>query len=168
MFSDAKLSDDRLYRYTLERVWDSTKPILGFIMLNPSTADASSNDPTVRTCIAIAERWGYGGISVRNLFAYRATKPMAMMSYHRPVGEDNDKYLRAMLDRIGTIVLAWGGKGGYISRDAEVLSLIEKARPDFKGIVCLGMTNSHQPVHPLGTAGSIRLIPWSERANKSG
>lgn len=71
----AVFSDDRVYRYQLRRCWDVTEPIVAFVMLNPSTADAIEDDPTVRRCIGFAKNWGYGALLVGNLFAARTTRP---------------------------------------------------------------------------------------------
>jgi len=80
MISDAKLSVCRKYRYALWRIWDKSKPIVLFISLNPSTADEKEDDPTIRRCIGFAKSWGYGGLCMANLFAYRTKSPSEMMS----------------------------------------------------------------------------------------
>ena len=68
---NAELSACGKYRYRLSRIWDDKKPLVLFIMLNPSTADAEQDDPTIRRCIAFAKNWGYGGFMAGNLFAFR-------------------------------------------------------------------------------------------------
>ena len=75
MIKSAEISPCGLYRYSLTRKWEAWKGTVNFIMLNPSTADAQEDDPTIRRCIGFAKAWGYGGIVVTNLFAYRATNP---------------------------------------------------------------------------------------------
>ncbi len=75
MRMSAKFDPSMNYRYSLAREWNSNAPRIGFVMLNPSTADATSNDPTIRRCINFARFWGYGAIEVVNLFAYRASHP---------------------------------------------------------------------------------------------
>ncbi|TMF61888.1 MAG: DUF1643 domain-containing protein, partial [Chloroflexi bacterium] len=67
----ATFSADRRYRYRLWRRWDGARPVVAFVMLNPSTADARRDDPTIRRCIGFAKSWGFGGVEVVNLFAYR-------------------------------------------------------------------------------------------------
>ncbi|GHX72979.1 hypothetical protein VCSRO16_3593 [Vibrio cholerae] len=73
MKNTAELSKCRKYRYALWRTWDSDKPFAMFIGLNPSTADEKNDDPTLRRCINFAKSWGYGGVCMANLFAFRAT-----------------------------------------------------------------------------------------------
>jgi hypothetical protein len=83
----ATLSECGLYRFTLERSWasDLKKPWLGWIMLNPSTADASVDDPTIRRCMGFATDWGFGGIAVRNLFNLRTKDPLDLLKSAAPI-----------------------------------------------------------------------------------
>jgi hypothetical protein len=74
----AEFSDCGTYRYALWRTWNALQPGVLFVGLNPSTADATTDDPTIRRCIGFAKRWGYGGITMANVFAYRATDPREM------------------------------------------------------------------------------------------
>jgi hypothetical protein len=90
LISDAVFSEDRFYRYLLRRIWDSDKPMIAFIGLNPSTADEINNDPTITRCITRAHDSGYGGIYMLNLFAFRATDPKVMKAFPRPIGPEND------------------------------------------------------------------------------
>lgn len=87
------------YRYSLWRTWDKKLPKVMFIMLNPSTADAYEDDPTIRRCINFAKSWGYGGIVVGNLFAYRATNPKKLILIDDPSGSANHHYLTHMIER---------------------------------------------------------------------
>src|SRR5258708_39445492 len=116
MISQADLSPDRLYRYTLRRTWDSTLPQILFIGLNPSTADAQRDDPTLRRCIGFARRWGYGQLVVGNLFAFRATRPTELRSCADPIGTDNDSWLQTLAASAGCVVVAWGTHGQYMGR----------------------------------------------------
>lgn len=70
---DATISDCGKYRYRLSRIWEPGRPVATFVMLNPSTADATNDDATIRKCMGFARRWNLGGIHVGNLFAYRAS-----------------------------------------------------------------------------------------------
>ena len=96
MTSGATFSDDGVYRYRLWREWDADLPSCLFIMLNPSTADATQDDPTIRRCIDYARRWGFGRLEVGNLFALRSTDPKALYAADDPVGPDNDDALMEM------------------------------------------------------------------------
>ena len=87
---DAIISKDCLYRYSLGRTWDASKERVLFIMLNPSTADAIKDDATIKKCVGFAQRWGYGGITVGNLFALRSRDPNGLLGPHDPVGPKNN------------------------------------------------------------------------------
>lgn len=91
--SDAVLSDCGTYRYSLTRVWDESRPRVCFVMLNPSTADASANDPTIVRCRNFAYSWNYGSLEVVNLFAYRATNPRVLRTVQDPIGPENDRHI---------------------------------------------------------------------------
>ena len=81
------------YRYTLTRVWSLERGLVLFVGLNPSTADAERDDPTVRRCVGYARRWGFGGVLVANLFAYRATDPRDLLAVSYPIGPRNDEVI---------------------------------------------------------------------------
>ena len=93
------------------------------VMLNPSTADAESDDPTIRRCIALAAREGFGGVEILNLFAFRATAPADLKAAADPIGPDNDRHLRALFARHGTILAAWGMHGAHRGRAGEITEL---------------------------------------------
>lgn len=140
---DAVLSADGRYRYRLIRRWDYSLPRLGWLMLNPSTADATVDDPTIRRCVDFAERWGYGGIVVRNLFALRATDPAELLAYPGDaVGPANLAHLQQIGREI--TVAAWGANKAV----AAAWPRVESA---FRGVplVCLGTTKTGAPRHPL-------------------
>ena len=141
------------YRYKLWRVWDPDLPLgcVMFLMLNPSTATDTQDDPTIRRCIGYARSWGYGGLCVGNLFAYRATDPTALQRVDHPVGPDNDRVLRAMVAQCGLVVAAWGNYGArYGRRVQEVLGLVEQP------LYCLRPLRSGHPAHPLLQRKDIR------------
>lgn len=142
MSDGAVFSPDRVYRYELHRHWDSG-PLVAFIGLNPSTADETVNDPTIRRCIRFARDWGYGGLVMLNLFAYRATDPRQLRTVADPIGPENDRHLIAATADCGLIVAAWGAGGGYLNRAAQVTELLPWA------LQALGETASGEPRHPL-------------------
>lgn len=141
----ATLDETGSYRYSLWREWDVNTAKVGFVMLNPSRADAFVDDPTIRRCIGFAHSWGFGGLEVVNLFAYRTAYPNELSRAVDPVGIDNNFYLESLGDRVEQIVLAWGNAGSLWNRDQTVLTLLSKQA----AIYCLGLTKVGQPKHPL-------------------
>ena len=140
--NSAVLSDCRRYRYALWRTWDDTLPRVMFIGLNPSTADETTDDPTLRRCMGFARDWGYGGVCTANLFAWRATDPADMKAASDPVGPETDDWLRRLADEAALVVAAWGNDGGHLGRSAEVRALLPVLH-------CLAMNRSGEPAHPL-------------------
>ncbi|NLS27969.1 hypothetical protein S2M10_29710 [Sphingomonas sp. S2M10] len=161
MRKDALISDCGLYRYWLLRQWDASAPFLPIIMLNPSTADASIDDPTIRRCIGFARRDGFGGIKVMNLFAFRATSPADMIAARDPIGPDCYSNLIGMIDYARQyslpVLAAWGAHGSHLGRDRAVMS---SARGIGARLVCLGMTKLGHPRHPLYVAGHQSFMPF--------
>ena len=149
------------YRYSLLRTWDAIAPRLAFVMLNPSTADAQSNDPTIRRCIRFAQTWGYGTLEVVNLFALRATQPIALKQVAEPVGEDCDRYLLEAVRTADCTVLAWGNWGKLYGRDRAVLALLAQLAAQRSGLCCLGLTQARQPRHPLYLKTTTQPIAYS-------
>jgi hypothetical protein len=139
----AILSSDGQYRYRLWRIWEDGKPLLNIIGLNPSTADATGDDPTMRRCVGFAEREGFGGLVMTNLFAYRATDPNAMMQADDPVGPENDLHVREVALQSAQVLLAWGNGGLFLERATQVLGLLQRE------CQCLGITALGEPRHPL-------------------
>ncbi len=151
MFKDAVISECGLFRYGLFRMWDQrNEKLMQIIMLNPSTADAELDDPTIRRCMGFAKRENYGGIHVVNLFAYRATSPHDMKKADDPIGPSNDHVLRAclMYAKAGglPVLCAWGNHGGYLNRDRWLRAMAKEIGTD---LLHLGLTNLGQPKHPL-------------------
>lgn len=140
----AELSPCRTYRYSLWRSWDANAGICIFIGLNPSTADETHNDATIRKCMRFAERWGYGGLIMLNLFAYRATNPKYMRTASDPVGPNNDNVLMRSCNAAAMIVAAWGNHGYFNCRAKEVIAALSG-----REIYCFSVTKRGQPVHPL-------------------
>lgn len=108
MKQSAHLSDCGTYRFKLERTWDPAGTKVLFIMLNPSTADADQDDPTIRRCIGYAKAWGHGGLLVGNLFPYRATDPRQLLTAEEPWTLTNQVYLGQMAKEAAMVVCAWG------------------------------------------------------------
>lgn len=156
MEKKAVISDCQKYRYSLERVWDSSKPSIGFIGLNPSTADAFIDDPTIRRCIQFAKDWGGGGIYMVNLFAFRATSPKDMLSQTDPIGQENDQHLLKMASQVSKIIACWGNDGGHQNRANNVKVLLNCE------MACFAINKGGEPKHPLYVKGSTELILFNK------
>lgn len=155
------------YRYTLWREWGfsglySSQAALGrsdeylmVIGLNPSTADDTQDDPTIRRCIDFAKRWGFGGLCMTNLFAWRDTKPENMKAAASPIQpagtRDNDKWLQHCADNAGMILAAWGTHGRYLDRSLDVVHKLPLMK-------CLVKNADGSPKHPLYVPASTTPI----------
>jgi len=143
------------YRYLLWRTWDSARPFVTIIGLNPSRADATHNDPTIRRCQQFAMDWGFGGVYVVNLFAYRSPYPEKLRQYYRPVGPENDQYIQQAIHDAERTVLAWGNDGHWRGRDRKVLSWIDQPW-------CVKQNKTGQPAHPLYQPASAKIKPFNK------
>lgn len=153
----AEISADGVYRYTLWRMWDVSKPLLRFVMLNPSTADAKTDDPTIRKCMGFARRLGYGGIVILNVFAYRSRDPRKLVEAKvagiNIVGSANTGTFARELR--GDVIVGWGAWGNRpeLREDiAHASTRIREAIPltgAHGRVLCLGRTSDGQPRHPL-------------------
>ncbi len=153
MIKGAEFSEDREYRYVLWRTWDKGANHVTFIGLNPSTADETEDDPTIRRCIGFAKSWGFGGINMVNLFAFRATSPKEMIAESCPIGIENDGYLQMYLEKHGPNVACWGNHGKHLDRGFDVICLLGK-----KNLSVFGLTSKGQPKHPLYLKKDSKLI----------
>lgn len=155
----ARLSACGAYRYELTREWG--RPMFGiggrclFVMLNPSTADGSEDDPTIRRCLGFAAQWDFDSLEVVNLFALRATDPAELYKHPDPVGPENDAAILAAAARANQIVVAWGGHGAHLDRAAAVARLLASYR-----LLALRTTREGHPGHPLYVPASAGLIEW--------
>lgn len=153
--SGAILSECKTYRHRLWRIWDSSKPIAGFIMLNPSTADEINNDPTIRKCISYAKREGCGGFIVVNLFQLRSKDPSDLLKYPDPIGPEADSHILEAASLVtGPLIAAWGSKGG--KRGEYIAAMFGK------NLVCLGKNKNGSPKHPLYLKSETPLISLFE------
>ncbi len=156
----AIISECGRYRYLLTRETNlllAEKPGALFIMLNPSTADAALDDPTIRRCRAFATAWGCAGLAVANLYAYRATDPRELWRCADPVGPENDRHLAALAAEHGDIVCAWSGHAKP-ERVAAVVGILQGAGAR---LWCLGTNQDGSPKHPLYIKQNQPLIDWS-------
>jgi hypothetical protein len=148
------LSPCRLYRYTLWREWKGGAGTVMFIGLNPSTADETRDDPTIRRCINFAKSWGYSGLWMMNAFAFRATDSEVMKRVADPVGPENDRYLKAVHDIATISVAVWGTLGAHRKRHLELAVLLPNLH-------CLQRTKGGMPSHPLYLRRSLTPIRMS-------
>jgi len=137
------------YRYSLLRQWNPMEKRICFVMLNPSTADDVSNDPTVTRCETFSRGWGYGSLEVVNLFACRATDPRELRKVPDPIGPENDAYIELAAKRAAMVIVAWGTHGSLYHRDRDVKMLLRGFT-----LYCLGTTKHGHPKHPLYLKGS--------------
>lgn len=157
----AVFSPCRDYRYRLWRLWNDRLPPLTFLMLNPSTATEKIIDPTVRGCIARAQKWGYGALNVVNLFAMRSTNPRALYDYVDPVGPENDEHIREVTwstQHAGGVVIAgWGAHGKLHDRGEQVRLMLEEM-----GVVLrvLKLNADGSPGHPLYISHDTLPTVW--------
>lgn len=156
---------DGPYRYRLDRTWDAAKDSVLFVMLNPSTADAAEDDPTLRRCIHFAQRERYGSLIVVNLFAWRATDPADLLKANKDgediAGEDSNGMINHAANNAKAIILAWGSMGGlFPERTKEVTHIVGRSgRP----LWTLGTCCNGQPRHPLYLANDTKLQPWRDK-----
>lgn len=154
----AIFSSCRNYRYILWRKWDSSKPMILFIALNPSKANEYQNDPTIRRLISFSQTWNYGGFFICNLFALCSTDPKELKKSIQPkeaLGDSNDSYIVQCSELSEKIIFAWGNNGNLFDRHQEVIKM-------FPDAYCFHKTKSEQPKHPLYVAGNKILEKFNQ------
>lgn len=159
---DAIISECGRYRYKLTRRWDGDKRMLPTCMLNPSTADHEIDDPTIRELTFFAEQWGYGGLLIVNLLAFRASTPKVMMAAADPFGPENGTFIQRMLTDARhsrtPVLAAWGNGGAWADSDEW---FCDRATFNMVSLVCLGLTKDGHPKHPM--ARGVHRIPRDQR-----
>ncbi|UTA47198.1 DUF1643 domain-containing protein [Simiduia sp. 21SJ11W-1] len=155
----AHLSPCRQYRYALWRTWDTRLARVMFIGLNPSTADETQDDPTLRRCMNFARQWGYGGLVMANLFAFRATAPDAMKQAADPIGPQNNRWLKKLANESDLVIAAWGNHGDFMGRATAV-------RKRFSVLHCLKINSTGTPGHPLYQRADLSPVPYPSNAGR--
>lgn len=122
-----------------------------FIGLNPAIADGNIVNPIHERCMDLSRRWGYGGLHIANLFAFRSQSFEKLRAADDPVGGDNNRYLLDMQKKCAKVIVAWGPEGSYLGRDREVLSLIEEP-------YCLGRSVEGHPIFSLDADNNIEPV----------
>lgn len=167
----AVISPCSRYRYRLERETHHPdregRHEVVFIGVNPSTADASLDDATVRKWRGFATRWGYTHFVVGNLFAYRSPNVQALASAADPVGEQNDEYLCDMLRGAHTVVPCWGARGKLPKQlHSRIDCVWELIKESGATVSALGITKSGDPMHPLMLSYSTPPRDWADLAGQ--
>jgi hypothetical protein len=133
-----------------------------FVMLNPSTADAREDDPTIRRCMQYSIDWGFNNLTVVNLFPLRATDPKQLRVKREPteITKQNLSYLEAECywNRPDVVVCAWGQHGGYLMRDKLVLRTLVDLGAN---LTLLKRNEDGTPAHPLYLRKNLTPIAWS-------
>jgi hypothetical protein len=155
----AEFGDGGRYRFRLDRAWDAAnRRRLVVIGLNPSTADDTEDDPTIRRCVAFAKRELCGGLIMVNLFAYRATDPRELATAAFPCGSGNDtSVLQACRTPSAIAIAAWGVNGAFRSRGEEMRALLSRSGVQ---LYHFGLTKDGHPKHPLYLPATAPLTRW--------
>ena len=157
MIRRASMDPIGIYRYSLLREWGEGGRVL-FVMLNPSTADGELDDPTIRRCMSFAVTAGFGGMSVVNLFAFRATDPKELRGKAMTaVGPENDRHILEQAAVADMVVAAWGEFGHFTGRREQVVKLLSP-----RTIRCLGTTKDGAPRHPLYVPAVRQFEEWRQ------
>ena len=171
--SEARFSEDGQYRWSLTRRWGTGERTLLFVGLNPSRADGSRDDPTLRRLVGFSRHWGYDALVVVNLFARISPSPAALLRCADPVGRWGDSVLLQWCHRWAQsqdwdLWCGWGNGGCRLDRHQIVRSLLMpqlRLRADrlaqWSGPLMLGLTRSGQPRHPLYASRALRLVPFT-------
>lgn len=162
--SGAEFSTDRLHRFLLWRIWSPAPgALLGFVMLNPSTADETRNDPTTKRNMARARHLGYAGIVQANLYSFRSASPSKLKASGYPGGPasggQNMYYVGQMFAACKDVVLAWGAHAR--PEDAAAFVRIVRQAPEPRRLLHLGLIKNGAPRHPLHTAYAAPLQEWT-------
>lgn len=156
-----QFSEDRRYRYTLWRQWGDLfipdNKFVAFCCLNPSTADETLDDPTIRRCVGFSKRWGYSAFCMVNLFAFRATDPNDMKLAQDPIGPDNNEWIQRIAEQSSLFICGWGCHGSWRKRDAEVISRLKMGAVPLMKLGSL--TQEGYPRHPLYLSGALDPEP---------
>ena len=160
----ARFSNCGCYRYELAEIWDHTKPLVLWILMNPSVACLDYSDPTLRKTGKFSRAWGFGGQLVGNVHAYRATDKTRLLQVNDPIGPENDKSIQAMARRAKTVVLAYGAPPKKLKhRGPEVASkLVQHPDLSYLKLAKDGLT----PVHPLYLPANLLPKPYKGAGRK--
>lgn len=161
------------YRYSLSRIWDHSADQIIFVGLNPSTADADKDDPTIRKLVAYSKRWGYGGFTIVNIFAYRSTDPALLLTLDKTtaIGELNGMYLRKYLGQqiidkkkyFPEVVIMWGTKGYIHDQHKSILEWLQFLEQELH---CFELSKDGYPKHPLYLPLNLKPVLYEYEETK--
>lgn len=156
MISEAGISSNKKYRWWLFRCWAAEKPLVIWIMMNPSTADHTKNDPTIGKVIRYSKKWGYGAVLVLNIYAFRTSRPENLPRVmSEAVGKSNDWWIRTIFAFAARkkipVVCAWGVK--HKERGAKVRVIADEAG---LRLMCLELALNAEPKHPRFLSEDLR------------
>lgn len=154
-FRSATISEDGKYRYDLSRWWTEPERLALWVMLNPSTADASVDDPTIRRCIAFTRAWGLDGLVVVNQFSLRATDPDVLRHTEEPLETFEGREIKRgwmSSPRVDIRIAAWGAGIEKVDQRRYNMRFGNAYR-----LHCLGTTKAGHPRHPLYVKGDTQL-----------
>ena len=157
MLRSAGISRCKAYRYWLRRRWGDGPEVV-FIGLNPSTADDKTDDPTLRRIMGFSHKWGFSGVTVINLFAWRSQNPRELRKVEDPVGPRNNYWLKKLSHGTEPVVAAWGNGGGFRGRNQFALATVAQ-------LYCFGKTGQGHPRHPLYAPVNSPIIELDKSAN---
>ena len=152
----AAFSDCQQYRYQLREIWDPTRPLVLWLLMNPSVACLDNSDPTLRKTGKYARAWGYGGQLVGNVHAYRATDKTRLLEVTDPIGPENDRMILEMAAEARTIVLAYGQPPKARRPRGPQLTRLLSTHP---GLSHLRLAKNGTPVHPLYLPDTLQPVP---------
>jgi hypothetical protein len=155
----AVFSECQQYRYQLREIWDTAKPLVLWLLMNPSVACTDYSDPTLRKTGKFARAWGYGGQLVGNVHAYRATDKNRLLEVADPVGPENDRMILEMAAQAKTVVLAYGRPPKALRQRGQDLAAILRQHQD---LCHLRLAQDGTPVHPLYLPETLIPQPYSE------
>jgi len=172
MIKNAEISPDRLFRYNLTRIWhDNWEPVklLHVVMLNPSTADAEQDDPTIKRLMHRAKAEGFNGIVVNNLYAFRSTYPSFLLNRwsrgYDVIGPENNDRIFAATVQSGATLVAWGCHVLACKRDQKVMEMLYVASAG-RSVYCVGLTSDGYPKHPLHVAYAQTMFKYTGRFSR--
>ncbi len=150
--ASADISRDGVYRYSLSRRLSRGNRAVLFVGLNPSTADAATDDRTIRRCVGFARSWGFDWLLMGNVYALRSTDPKGLMRVDDPVGPKNERAVRGLARRAELIVAAWGDNRLNVPAGRLAKWILSRTHTR-----CLGENQNGSPKHPLYLRRGTRL-----------